>query len=55
MCVEEGDPCPSCKVGTIVVPPTKNCSCHISAPCHACVSVKLTCNQCGWEDDESES
>lgn len=53
--LEEGDKCPEkdCK-GRLEYPHPKNCSCHISPPCHACPSVVLTCNECGWEDNSED-
>ncbi len=50
--LEEGDKCPEkvCE-GRLEYPRSKNCSCHISSPCHACTSFVLTCNECGWEDN----
>lgn len=49
--VEEGDKCPECE-GIMYFPKVEGCSCHISPPCHACVSNKLTCNSCGYEVEE---
>ena len=48
---QEGDTCPECEKGKLEYPPTENCSCHINPPCDACVSIELTCNNCGWEDE----
>lgn len=50
--LEEGDRCTQkgC-TGHMEFPPTENCSCHISPPCSACTDKKLTCDECGWEDD----
>lgn len=39
------DGCP----GVIIVPPSVNCSCHISSPCVACRSRQPCCPECGWE------
>lgn len=52
---EEGDMCreKGCG-GRLVYPQAENCSCHISPPCSACTSVRLTCPECGWEDDSPE-
>jgi len=52
---EEGDECPEpgC-TGHLGFPKVENCSCHISAPCHACVNSVLTCDECGWEDDSPD-
>lgn len=47
---EEGDRCPECREGKIGFHP-KDCSCHITAPCHACVDCVLSCPACGWEDE----
>lgn len=46
---EEGCKCPECHEGTMAIPPTKNCSCHINPPCGACTEKLLTCDSCGWE------
>jgi hypothetical protein len=51
---DEGSPCPYGCGGTLYYPPVTNCSCHINPPCSACISVKLTCNQCGEEFREVE-
>ena len=37
----------------------ENCSCHLSAPCHSCLTTGLLCNVCGWRlgdelDDEPQ-
>ena len=50
---EEGDICPvdDCD-GCLKLPLVENCSCHISAPCSACVTNTLVCDSCGWEADE---
>lgn len=50
---EDGDHCPECHNGKLerVV---ENCSCHISAPCGACVNAPLVCTNCGYEPDEPE-
>ena len=44
---EEGDKCPRCG-GPLYYPEVLNCSCHISAPCTACVMNKLECAECGY-------
>ncbi len=46
---EEGGECPECHEGTMEIPKSKNCSCHVSPPCSACVDKLLTCDSCGWE------
>jgi hypothetical protein len=46
--IEEGSNCPECE-GKMIIPRVVNCSCHISAPCSACVNNLLTCNECGFE------
>lgn len=51
---EEGDLCPECHDGTLYYPPVKNCTCHINAPCSACVSNQLECNKCGYQPEEPE-
>lgn len=49
--MEEGDMCPNCEEGAMEYPPTKNCYCHLSAPCSNCTDKVLTCYNCGYEDD----
>jgi hypothetical protein len=51
--VEEGETCgrDGCK-GVIEYQKPDNCSCHISPPCHSCVSVALHCPECDWEAEE---
>lgn len=49
--MDEGGKCPECD-GVMGFPKVENCSCHITAPCGACTSVKLTCDKCGWEQQE---
>ena len=51
--LQEDDNCPyigDCD-GVMIIPPTEDCSCHISAPCHKCVNTQLTCSKCGYEYD----
>lgn len=50
--LEEGDKCPEC--GGVMEYPhmVENCSCHISPPCSACLSVVITCSSCGYEQEE---
>lgn len=50
--VEEGDVCPNCIGGTMQIPEVEGCSCHITAPCGACVSNPLTCDTCGHTEDK---
>lgn len=52
---EEGDRCaePKCD-GKLFFPKAENCSCHISPPCNSCVSVRLTCDECGWVDESPD-
>ena len=50
--VEEGDECPECNIGKMVYEDVENCSCFLSAPCNACVSVPLTCSECKWEYED---
>lgn len=45
--MNEGDKCTECN-GRMTFPVVENCSCHINAPCSACVENPLTCNTCGW-------
>jgi hypothetical protein len=51
--IEEGDRCPdsTCK-GTLTFQRDGSCSCHVHPPCGACVNSTLTCNVCGWAEDE---
>ncbi len=49
---EEGDICPECQDGKFYYPPVEQCSCHISAPCSACVNNQLVCDKCGYEPEE---
>lgn len=49
---EEGDVCPECGKGSLYYPPVKNCSCHLCAPCSACVDNRLACEKCGYEPEE---
>jgi len=47
---EEGDRCENSECnGVLYYPKVENCSCHINPPCHECVSVCLTCKDCGEE------
>lgn len=45
--------------GTMGLEKIENCSCHINPPCHACVDVRLTCSECGydpeWEEDPEKT
>lgn len=50
--IEEGGRCPNCIDGTMQFGPVEGCSCHISPPCHTCVSQPLKCDNCGWEQAE---
>lgn len=47
----EGDKCPHFRpegcCGRLQLTEVENCSCHINAPCGACLSVKLVCDDCG--------
>lgn len=47
---DEGEPCSvvGC-TGTLELPPTENCSCHIAPPCFACLERKLACSVCEQE------
>lgn len=51
---EEGNKCPKCFDGELEYIREGSCSCHISAPCSACVNKILECNKCGYQPDESE-
>lgn len=46
----DGDTCPECKEGTLVVREVEGCTCFINPPCHACVNNPLTCDQCGHQE-----
>ena len=52
---EEGDTCPGCHKGELYYPPVENCSCHLNAPCSACVNNRLICKECGESPEEPES
>lgn len=53
--LEEGDRCRENQCGgKLRFPKVENCSCHISPPCGACTSIRLTCDACGWVDDAPE-
>ena len=45
--LEPGDRCPEpgC-TGHLDVGVGENCYCHLSAPCHSCVSAPLVCDVC---------
>ena len=45
----EGDVCnrDGCD-GVIEFEPVKNCSCHVSPPCGACIDSGPWCALCGW-------
>jgi hypothetical protein len=47
---EEGEVCGrnGCE-GLIEFTKSENCSCHISPPCHSCMSTRLHCSSCDWE------
>ncbi len=49
--MEENDNCPA-GCGGVMKFHIENCSCHISAPCSACVYAPLVCNKCGEEYEE---
>lgn len=52
--LEEGDLCPRCYSGLMVLAPVENCTCHCGhPPCSACVNNPLECNECHYrtEDD----
>ena len=51
---EEGGTCPECKKGIMEFPKVENCSCHINPPCSRCLDNRLTCDECGFEEPESE-
>jgi outer membrane murein-binding lipoprotein Lpp len=43
------DECP----GILAHPPVKDCTCHLSPPCNACVENLLTCSVCGWDERDT--
>lgn len=49
--VEEGETCnrAGC-TGKLEYVRQGDCTCHISTPCAACLSMKLSCPECGWEE-----
>lgn len=51
----EGDVCnrQGCQ-GHIQLTEPEGCTCHISPPCSACVSVIHYCRECGWDETEEE-
>lgn len=50
---EEGDVCGRDGCDSVIeFQKSKNCSCHISAPCSSCMNVALHCPECGWEAEE---
>jgi len=52
--IEEGCKCPECGDGTMEYPRVENCSCHLCAPCSACVDNRIKCDDCGFEEPEPE-
>jgi hypothetical protein len=40
--------------GIIVLDPIENCSCHVSAPCSACIGQSCSCPKCGWSTIEED-
>ena len=51
--MEEGDKCPNddCD-GTLSYQKVENCSCHINPPCQQCANNPLTCDVCGWQEND---
>lgn len=51
----EGGTCPvdGC-AGSLIYPEVDNCSCHLCAPCGACVDVDLECDECGESPHASQ-
>ncbi len=49
----EGDACNrnGC-AGVIDTHPSENCSCHISAPCWSCASLRNFCPECDWQEKD---
>lgn len=41
-------------IGIIASRPTKNCSCHLGAPCSSCTAPANYCKTCGWEESDEE-
>ncbi len=50
--MEEGENCPECKKGVMILGEVENCSCHIDPPCSACVDNLLICNACDFEEEK---
>ena len=50
--MEEGSKCleDGCD-GAMEYPPVENCSCHINPPCGACTGQRLTCTDCGAQEE----
>lgn len=53
--IEEGCICPNCHKSKLLYYTPKDCTCHLLAPCQACVESKLTCENCGCSFDETEN
>ena len=51
----EGDLCPECGAAAMKYPRVENCSCLISPPCSACTNNRLTCDECGFEEESVAS
>jgi hypothetical protein len=50
---EEGEKCSRDRCpGIIKLQKSDNCSCHLSAPCSACMSRTLHCPDCDWIAEE---
>lgn len=47
--VYEGQPLAPCD-GVIILDPPENCSCHLNAPCGACLEPRHNCPECGWHE-----
>ena len=54
MKLEEGCNCPECKEGILDWVSNGNCSCHINPPCSACVDALLTCDKCGFQEEQEK-
>ena len=50
---DEGEQCGrlGC-TGELLYEVVENCSCHIAAPCNACMSVELYCPHCGMRESD---
>jgi hypothetical protein len=49
--LDEGSPCPECRNGVLAFF-SKNCSCHVNAPCSSCTDAPLRCEGCKFETED---